>query len=49
MSSSKPCGPTLIAAAKAALAALETPGDLTDEERGHVIDDLDAALSQVDL
>lgn len=35
---------TLLTAAKAALAALETPGDLTPTELSHVIDDLDFAI-----
>jgi hypothetical protein len=34
----------LLKAAQAALAALETPGDLTEEEKGHVIEDLDNAI-----
>lgn len=36
----------LIEAAKAALHALETPGDFTEEERQHVIEDLDLALRE---
>jgi hypothetical protein len=34
----------LLQAAKAALAALETPDDLTAEELGWVIEDLDMAI-----
>lgn len=34
----------LVKAARAALAALETPGDLTPEELGYVIEDLDRVL-----
>jgi hypothetical protein len=34
----------LLEASKAALSALETPGDLTEEEVGYVIEDLTEAI-----
>jgi len=37
----------LLNAAKAALSAPETPGDLTPEELKHVIEDLDNAIRQI--
>jgi hypothetical protein len=37
----------LISAAKAALSALETPGDLTEQEKSWVIQDLEYALRQL--